>query len=367
MKMAARELLRRPRSFLVPVAILGLLALLLLFPSSILDGIVQESTAAMRNAPADLIVYSREANGVMLRSRVVPSMRERIDAVAGTAHVAAFDVFLFSGTAEGAKEPLGLALTTSDAALGARAPGPGEAIADSSLRERLGLREGTQILVGPLKVPVTVVGFTTGSNLWFSTGLVVDRNTWISAFTGPNTDPAIMAAAAAQGSQALLVRVDKGVDPTAVATAIDQATDGTSQTMTRDIAIRTMPGIAEQEATFGYMRAITLTVALVVVALFLSFMTLERAPLYAAMKAIGASSKQLYLALVVQVLLITAAAVTTAALITFALTRLPSDMPTIMQPGRVIETTIALALTAVIGSGLSLRRVVNVDPADAIG
>jgi predicted lysophospholipase L1 biosynthesis ABC-type transport system permease subunit len=351
----------------VPVAILGLLALLLLFPSSILDGIVQESTAALRNAPADLVVYTRQANGVMARSRIEPDVRARIDAVPGTARVATFDVFPFSATAQGVAGPLGLALTASNEALGGRAPGPGEAIADRSLHDRLGINEGTQILLGPVKVPVTVVGFSSGSNLFFASGMVVHKSTWLAAFGRNESDPGAAAAAENAASQAVLITLDKGADPKQVAAAVDEATGGVTQTMTRDGAVRSMPGIEQQEATFGYMRAITLTVALVVVALFLSFMTLERAPLYAAMKAIGASSRQLYVALVAQVLLITAAAVTSAALITFALTRIPADMPTVMKPGRVFETTTALAVTAVVGSGLSLRRVVNVDPADAIG
>jgi putative ABC transport system permease protein len=309
----------------------------------------------------------------MARSEVKSDIRQKVDAVPGTAQVATFEVLPFGATAEGHPEPLGLALTASNQALGAaKAPAPGEGVADVSLRTRQGLTEGTKLLVGPYKVPITIVGFTTGTNLFFAGGMVVHPLTWLLALSGfPSPPPEGMAAAAtaaADGdSQALLITVDKGVNPAEVATAVDRATDGQTQVFTRDEAIRAMPGIEQQEATFGYMRAITLIVALVVVALFLSFMTLEKAPLYAALKAIGAASQQLYLALVVQVLLITAAAVASAALITFALSRLPSQLPTVMQPGRVIQATVALALTAVLGSALSLRRVVNVDPADAIG
>lgn len=367
MRMAIRELLRRPRSFFVPVSILGLLALLLLYPSSILDGIVLEMTAAMRNAPADLVVYTRAANGLMARSNIKPDVREKVDAVPGTAKVATFDVMVYSGVAEGVKDPLGFALTASNEALGERSPEPGEAIADMSLRDRMGIHEGTRIEVGPGKVPVTVVGFTSGSNLFFASGLIVAKATMLQVLAPTQKPEAIQAVLAGIGSQALLVTVDEGIEPARVAAAIDQATNGATQTMTRDTAVRRMPGIAEQETTFGYMRAITLIVALVVVALFLSFMTLERTPLYAALKAIGASSRQLYLAVLAQVLVMTLAAVTMASLITFTLTRLPTQLTTVMLPHRVIETTSALAFTAVVGSALSLRRVVSVDPADAIG
>jgi putative ABC transport system permease protein len=153
----------------------------------------------------------------------------------------------------------------------------------------------------------------------------------------------------------------------AVADAIDQATGGTTQTLTRAEAVRAMPGVEQQESTFGYIRLVTLTVALVVVGLFLSFMTLERAPLYAVLKAIGASSRQLFVVLIVQVVMITLIAVAAAAAVTWGLTQIPFELPTLMRPERLVETTAALTATAVIGSTLSLRRVVRVDPADAIG
>jgi putative ABC transport system permease protein len=363
--MAARELLRRPRTFLVPVGILGLLALLLLYPSSILDGIVQETTAGVRNAPADLIVYTYEANAVPIRSRIEPALRDAVDDVPGTRHVSTFDVVLFSGTSNVVLEPLNLALIASDAAFGDHVPAPGEAIVEDSLHDRLGLRKGDQLVVGPWAVPIKVAGFASGTNLFFNNGVVVNKSTWLTFF-GADARAAETAAPAAP-SQALLVTVDDGRDPVDVAGAIDRATGGTTQTMTLEVAVASMPGIKEQDAIFGYMRLITLAVALVVVALFLSFTTLERAPLYAALKAIGASSRQLYLALVVQVLLITAAAVSSAVLTTFLLTRLPTHLPTALGAHRVFEATVALALTALVGSGLSLRRVVRVDPADAIG
>jgi putative ABC transport system permease protein len=364
MRMAARELIRRPRGFLVPVAILALLALLLLYPSSILDGLVMESTAGLRNAPTDLVVYSQVANGVIARSRIEKDVRQKVAAVPGVAQAATYDVLAFSGTMEGRAEPVGLALTASSESLGVKEPGPGEAIADSNMKTRLGAKEGTKVLVGPFNLPVTIVGFANGSNLFFANGFVVSKATWLKAFANVDFTPEQVDAI---GSQVLFVTLQDGASPTEVAAAIDEATAGATMTMTRDLAIHNLPGIAQQEQVFGYMRFITLAVALVVVALFLSFMTLERAPLYAALKAIGAASRQLFGALVFQVLLVTVLAVTAAALITFALTRAPSAIPTIMLPQRVVETTIALAVTAVLGSGLSLRRVINVDPADAIG
>jgi putative ABC transport system permease protein len=406
--MATRELLRRPRSFFVPVGILLLLALLLLYPSAILDGILDDTSAAIRNAPADLIVYSKNANGVILRSQIEPATRQAVAAVPGADQVASFDVILFTGRTAGHDDrPVGLALQASDRPIGGQVPATGEALADESLRGQAGIGTGSEVLVGPLRVPVKVVGFTHGTNLWFAGGFVVDKATWLATLgqgpapAGPATPPAtgsggVVAGAGGEtaasggggtaaadaaaadpaagdtaagdtGTQALLVRVDRGADPARVARAIDQATGGKTQTLTRAAAVRAMPGVEQQESTFGYIRLVTLTVALVVVGLFLSFMTLERAPLYAVLKAIGASSRQLFVALIVQVMLITIVAVLAAAAVTWGLTQIPFQLPTVMRPERLAETLAALSATAVVGSTLSLRKVVRVDPADAIG
>lgn len=369
MKMAARELLRRPRSFLVPVGILLLLALLLLYPSAILDGIVLHSTAAVRNAPADLIVYSHDANGVILRSRVEPEMRARVAEVPGVAQAATYDAVLFSGTVAGREdEPLGFALQASDRPLaGDAVPAAGEAVADGSLRDLAGVREGDEVVVGPFRVPVRIVGFTEGTNLWFAGGLIVDKATMLEAFGQQASGEGGDGAAADTGSQALLVTLDGGAAAAEVAAAIDEVTGGETETMTRAEAVQAMPGVAEQESTFGYVRMVTLGVALVVVGLFLSFVTLERAPLYAVLKAVGASSRQLFLGMMAQVVLITVVAVLAAAAVTWGLTRLPLELPTTMRLARLVETMVALGVTAVVGSALSLRRVVRIDPADAIG
>jgi putative ABC transport system permease protein len=369
MTLALREMRRRPTRFVLPTGILLLLALLLLYPSAVLDGLYQESTGALRTAPGDLVVYSEDANRVLLRSRVDAATRSLVDAVPGVASTATFDGMLLTGSVVGRPEPVGLAVLASEVPLGSSSsspgtpgppepPGPGEALVDRALEERAGVGMGDQLVVGPLRVPVTVTGFVDDTSLWFQAGLVVAKATWLQiAGQAPE----------ATGSQAVLVRLGPGASADRVAAAIDDATGGTTDTLTRAAAVRAMPGVAEQEATFGYIRTVTLGVALVVVGLFLSFVTLERAGLYAVLKAVGASSRQLYGGVIVQVLLMTAVAVTSAAAATWALTRLPLELPSVMQVSRLVETLVALGGTALVGSGLALRRVVRVDPAEAIG
>jgi putative ABC transport system permease protein len=422
MKMAARELLRRPRSFAVPAGILVLLALLLLYPSAILDGLNDSTTGALRTAPADLIVYAEDAKSSLLRSRIDAATRAQVEQVAGVAEASSFDVILLGALKSGGGKAIGLAVMTSERPIGPDLPAPGTAYVDASLSESAGVNEGDELLVGPLSIPVKVVGFTHDTNLFFQAGMVVDRQTWrqaiglqapevdpaadpssIPAVPGPLGDPASLPPAstatssatsttstaagttvpaapgeAAGGSpeavepdgqtaQALFLSVAPGADPATVAAAVDRATGGTTDTITPAEAVASLPGMSQQSTTFGYIRGVTLGVALVVVGLFLSFVTLERTPLYAVLKALGMSSRQLFTGVVIQVLLVTVTAAGVAAVATWGLTHVPLELPTSMRPVRFVETVVALGVTSVVGSVLSLRRVVRVDPASAIG
>jgi putative ABC transport system permease protein len=182
--MAAREMRRRPRAYLVPTGILLLIALLLLYPGTILDGIIKYGTAAIEHAPADLIVYSRDSNGVQLRSRIEPDVRSQVQDVQGVTWVATFDAAVFTGRVEGRSESesLGLAVMTSDQPLGPVFPQPGEALVDATIRGQKGIEEGATLLLGPFRVPVTIVGFTSNTDLWLLGGVVVDKGTWLEAF-----------------------------------------------------------------------------------------------------------------------------------------------------------------------------------------
>lgn len=366
MKMALRELLRRPQSFAVPASILVLLALLLLYPSAILDGLTESTTGALRTAPADLIVYSDDAKASLMRSRIDAPTRAQIEAVDGVAAVDAFDVVMLGSTVTDRAEPVGLAVLSSERAIGPEVPAPGEAYVDRTLQESAGIEEGDELVVGPFDESVRVVGFADDINLFFQAGMVVHPTTW-RAMLGQTVDPAAEEAAGGEPAQTMFVTVADDADVYAVAAAIDEATAGATMTITPTEALRSLPGMAQQQTTFGAIRMVTLGVALVVVGLFLSFVTLERTPLYAVLKALGMSSRQLFTGVVVQVLMVTLTAALLAAALTWVLTQLPLELPTSMKTVRLAETLVALGATSVLGSVLSLRKVARVDPASAIG
>jgi putative ABC transport system permease protein len=127
--------------------------------------------------------------------------------------------------------------------------------------------------------------------------------------------------------------------------------------------------VREQRGTFGQIIGVTLAIAAIVIALFFALLTTERVGLYGVLKAIGASGRSLFVGVVAQAAVLTAiAAIVGGALMAvFNVTVPKSAIPFAFTPGRFLTTLVSLVVAAVIGSAFSLRRVLRVDPATAIG
>ncbi|HMS87537.1 MAG TPA: hypothetical protein PKE56_03790, partial [Acidimicrobiales bacterium] len=79
MKLALRELRRRPGRFVTATAVLTVLAILLMFLGGLLDGLLAGSTGAYRAQRADLIVYSSTARESLVRSRIDQPARRQVE------------------------------------------------------------------------------------------------------------------------------------------------------------------------------------------------------------------------------------------------------------------------------------------------
>ena len=121
---------------------------------------------------------------------------------------------------------------------------------------------------------------------------------------------------------------------------------------------------------FNQIIGVTLVIAIVVVALFFALLTVERVGLYGMLKAIGARSRTLFGGVVVQ------AAIVAADRRVHRRRRSPCSSTSCSRqaPSRTscsraasLISSAALVLAAIVGSCFSLRRVLRVDPASAIG
>ncbi len=367
MKLALRELQRRPGRFVVATVILTLIALLLMFLGGLLDGLVASSTGALRAQTGQFIVYSSTSRNALVRSRIEPATHAQVAAVAGPGNTGGLGSVQLGSRipGHGPRDLVPIVLFGYELAprgLPHMPPGPDEVYADTTLKAQ-NVSVGTVIELGPARSRVRVIGFVSDSQYLGQATLWGSLATWRGVLTENRPGERV-----ADGVvQAIIVRHDAAHATTPA--AIDAATGGATTTLTIDQAINALPGVAQQQSVFDQIIGVTVVIAIVVVALFFALITIERTALYGVLKALGASSTTLFWGVLLQALIVTliASAIGIVASLILAAIIPPGSIPFIATPLRLATSVAYLVVAAVIGCAFSLRRVLKVDPAAAIG
>jgi putative ABC transport system permease protein len=364
-RFALRELRRRPGRFATATLILTLIAILLMFLGSLLDGLIASSTGAIRAQNGDVLVYSDASRASLARSLISPDLRAEIESVPGVAQTGGVGLVQLGARIPGAGErelaavalfgieipPIGVV----------DVPPSGQVYADETLRAD-GVEIGTELLLGPARSPVEVIGFVSDTRFIGQASLWADAVTWRTVLEqnrpGARVGDGVF--------QALLVRT--GTDAGELAVAID-ATTGATEALTLSDAANALPGVEEQQGTFNQIIGVTLVIAVVVIGLFFALITVERASLYGVLKALGARSTTLFAGLIVQAAVVTviASAIAASALVALGVAIPPGGLPLDVTPARIAVSTALLLVAAIAGCAFSLRRILRIDPASAIG
>ena len=367
MRIALRELRRRPARFVTATVTLTLVAVLVMFLGGLLDGLVRGSTGALRAQDADLIVYSDTARATFARSRIEAETRAAVEAVPGVARTGGIGIVQLGARVPG-NGPRDLAATAlfgyEVAPKGVpEPPAHGEVYADEVLQSD-GMEVGMEILLGAARSPVTVIGFVSDVSYSGQGSLWADPGTWRDVVDANRPDVQLPDTT----FQALVVQVDDDADVQRLADEIDRAT-GATESLTTTEAIEEIPGVREQRSTFNQIIGVTIAIGGVVVALFFALLTVERLSLYGVLKALGARSGTLFAGLVAQAVVVTTGASVVAGGLAFLIDALvpPGSIPLDISPSRVLVSAVLLLGAAVVGCAFSLRRVLRVDPAAAIG
>lgn len=364
MKTAWKELVRKPARFLTVGGALTLIVVLILLLGGLLDGLYLGATRALDAQSGGVFAFSPDSNGSFFRSRIDPGTRAQVAAVPGVDTVTGLSVVQQPIHVPGRDEPVDAAVFAYEAP-NERVPAPpltGGAWFDRSLADQ-GVRAGQAVAFGSTRTSVTVAGFVDGTTFQLQGAVWMDPQTW-NTVVRANLPAATMAPGA---SQVLVVTEDAGVDPATLAGRIADRVPRVSA-LTRQEAILGLPGVRDQQSIFSAIITVTFVVAGLVVALFFALLTLERVGLFGMLKAVGTSSRSIAAGLSLQSVLIALGAFLVGGAITLGLAALiPDAIPLDLEIRRATITIVGLIATALIGSALSFRRVVRIDPATAVG
>lgn len=364
MRLAWRELRRRPGRFAVAGGALTVLVVLLLLLGGLLDGLFLGSTGAVRAQRADVVVYSASAGDSFVRSRITPAERRTVEGVEGVKATGGIGFALLDARTAGVDDVLDVAVIGYQLAPHGvpEPPAPGRAWADDRLAAD-GVEEGDVLAVGPAGVKVEVAGFVSDTSYLQQGALWVEPGTWRAIQSSSRPDATV-----ADGVfQALTVVAHDGVTAVVLARRIDEATGGRTSSLTKDEAVRSLPGTEQQDSVFTGLIGVTLFVAGLVSALFFVLLTLERTTLYATLKALGAPSGRLVLGVVLQAVVVAVAAIVIGGALALALAEvIPDAVPVQLEPSRVLTSAVLVLVTSAAGGLLTLRRIIRIDPAAAI-
>ena len=368
MKLAWRELRRRPGRFMTATAILTLIASLLMLLGGLLDGLLNGATSAVLAQPGELIVYSADSEESFPRSRVDAEVIDTVRGVDGVEDAGGLGVVQLGARVPGRDDRDLLDVVVFGYELAPEgvpdAPADGTVYADTTLKAE-GLEKGDEILLGQARTPVEIAGFIDRDLQYSGQGtLWGSPATWREALNA-NRPGSVLP----DGSFQAIV-VDTGsADPEALAERIDAATDDATVTLTTVDASEAIGGVKEQRSTFNQIIGVTVMIAVVVVALFFVLLTVERIAMYGVLKAIGARSRTLFAGVLLQALVVCLIAWTIGAALALVLEIVipVGSIPYAISPARLAVSGVLLVIAAALGSVFSLRRVLRIDPAEAIG
>ena len=129
-----------------------------------------------------------------------------------------------------------------------------------------------------------------------------------------------------------------------------------------------LPGYTAQNLTFELMIGFLFVISLIVIAVFLYILTMQKMHNFAVMRAQGIPSKTLVGATISQSIILVAIGVVIAIILMWLTDlTLPAAVPMTFTPAIMISGTLGMLVMGIIGSLIPIRSILKVDPAKAIG
>ncbi|CCI84355.1 ABC superfamily ATP binding cassette transporter, membrane protein [Lactobacillus pasteurii DSM 23907 = CRBIP 24.76] len=132
--------------------------------------------------------------------------------------------------------------------------------------------------------------------------------------------------------------------------------------------INKLPGYTAQNMTFELMIGFLFIISLIIIAVFLYILTMQKMQNYAVMRAQGIPAKTLVAATIGQaVILVVTGAVIGLLLMELTILMMPKSVPMDFTPAIMLAGVGGMLLMGIIGSLIPVRSILKVDPVKAIG
>lgn len=131
--------------------------------------------------------------------------------------------------------------------------------------------------------------------------------------------------------------------------------------------ISKLPGYSAQNSTFAFMIGFLMVISLVIIAVFLYILTIQKVPNYAVLRAQGIPAKHLVNATLSQAAILMVAGIGCGVVLTW-LTQLvmPTAVPILLNWPLIAALSLALVILGMLGALLPVRMILKIDPIKAL-
>lgn len=364
MGLATTEMRRAKLRFGLLTGAVALLVFLVLLLSTLSNALVSSLVGALEGLTADGLVYSNTARDNIVASRLPQETVAQVAEVPGVAAAAGVGTFTANANLGGELTEVQVFGYTPDE------PGTPTGLTDGSLPQAAGeaavdgggvVAIGDSIVLEPGGTELTVVGLIRGAQFNALPTAYVDLATYEAALTAANPGLPFVPI------NAVAFNVADGQDAETVAAAVTASVpDATGYTKAQAVAL--IPGIESISQSFGILVGLTFIIGIVVIGFFFLILTVQKMKAFTLLRAIGSSSARLAASVALQIVVVVLVASAIALVLTVLAVRgLNTGIPVALEPSLVIGTIAAVLIFSLFAGLLSVRRIVRIDPATAVG
>jgi putative ABC transport system permease protein len=368
--LAIKELMHAKFRYVMMSIIIILIAWLVFILSGLGNGLSTLSAATVKNLDADYVVYEKSAGATFSKSTISSNLIDEIKKNKDVKDAAGFG----SSMASISKEKTDDSSKKTDVAIIGITSGsfiePGVmegkqisnkdkfgVLANKSLKDS-GYKLGDELLVSNSNLKLTIIGFVENETFNHLPVLFSNMDTWRDyQYAAPGAGNGVK-----NPVQAITLKA-----PNLNAAELDKDIKGT-ETVTKSVAVKGMPGYKEETGTIIMMLAFLIVISAFIIAVFFYVITIQKTSQFGVMKAMGASNRFISKAIIAQVFILSFFGIVVGIGLTY-LTSLafPKNMPFDLDAKLVVIYAISLLIISLLSSLVSVRQITKIDPLTALG
>ncbi|MFC6259861.1 ABC transporter permease [Levilactobacillus fujinensis] len=351
MFLALKEIRHEKLRYGLIIGMIVLVTYLVFVLSGLAYGLAQQNTQAISSWDASRVALDKDANDSLSQSLITSTTAKKVNMTSHEAYLGQAGVVAKAkGQAKLSAQFLGISrdqfiYKTIKVTSGHKPAKANQIMVDDSFKAN-GYALGDKVTLNSTSSKYTIVGFTHNAKMSVAPVVYGSLGTWrtLSHVTSDYKANGIV-------SNDANFSAKHGLD-----------------TLSMSQFINKLPGYSAQNTTFTFMIAFLMIIAMVVIAVFLYILTMQKLPNYAVLRAQGIPAKVLVTTTISQALLLVVGGLAIGAALTLAtVLALPAGVPMSFNLPLLGGVTAGILLTGVIGALIPVKIILNVDPVSVIG